>query len=74
MKGRAIYSWKPNPAYLGGPFDPEAIRLYVRKTLKKTQEEGNYLEIVLKDTHTVEDHPERFEIFRQVVREEIARL
>lgn len=74
MKGRAIYSWKPNPAYLVGPFDPEVIRLYVRKTLKKTQEEGNYLEIVLKDTHTVEDHPERFEIFRQVVREEIARL
>ncbi len=58
LGNRAIFSWKPNPAYLVGHFDPGQIHQYVRGTLEATR--GCVVEIVLKDTHTCENHPDRF--------------
>jgi hypothetical protein len=74
LRGGYIFSWKPNPAHLVGRFDADAIRAYVRHVVKVTQAHGCILEMVLKDTHTCESHPERFDewtrIAREVIREE----
>ncbi|MDY7080148.1 MAG: hypothetical protein SXV54_24975 [Chloroflexota bacterium] len=66
-----IFSWKPHPVHLVGNFDAELIRGYIRHTVEVAQEHGCVLEIVLKDTHTCEHHPERFDRWAQIVREEV---
>jgi hypothetical protein len=71
LQGRAIFSWKPQPAHLVGRFDAEAIRAYVRHTLDACKANGCVLEIILKDTHTCEHHPERFDEWTRIAREEI---
>ena len=73
LRGRAIFSWKPQPAHLVGQFDPDAIRAYVCSALKLCAAYGCYLEIILKDTHTCENHPERFDAWTRIVREEMER-
>lgn len=73
LKGNFVFSWKPQPAHLVGNFDPQAIRAYVRHTLQVCQANGCVLEMILKDTHTCEHHPERFDVWTQVAREEIQR-
>lgn len=69
LKGNYIFSWKPSPTHLVGEFDPQAVRNYLRRTLEICQEHGCVLEMILKDTHTVEFHPERFDQWSQVGRE-----
>ncbi len=71
LKGRAIYSWKPQPAHLVGEFQPEQVRAYIRRTLEVCKAHGCFLEIILKDTHTCEHHPERFDAWTRIAREEI---
>jgi hypothetical protein len=71
LRGDFIYSWKPNPAHLVGQFDPAAIYAYVRHTLEVCQANGCVLEIILKDTHTCENHPERFDQWTQIARQAI---
>lgn len=71
LKGNYIYSWKPNPAHLVGQFDEQTIREYVRHTLEVAKTHQCVLEIILKDTHTCEFHPERFDRWTRIVREEI---
>jgi hypothetical protein len=66
---RAIFSWKPNPADLVGAFDEVRIRDYIRHAVEVTQAHGCVLEIVLKDTHTCEHHPERFDRWLAIARE-----
>lgn len=72
--GKCIFSWKPHPAHLCTPFSQDAIRDYVRHTVRVCREHGCTLEMILKDTHTCENHPERFTLWadtaRQVVEEE----
>jgi len=70
---RAIFSWKPQPAHLVGEFDEERIRRYLRHGLDVTRTHGCVLEIILKDTHTCEHHPERFDRWLEIAREEIER-
>jgi len=53
-----IFSWKPHPSHLVGEFDERCIRAYLKHALDVTQ--GLVFEMVLKDTHTCENHPERF--------------
>jgi hypothetical protein len=65
LQDQYIFSWKPNPAYLVGHFDLEQTRRYVVHTIKVTKD--CVLEIILKDTHTCENHPERFEQWSAVV-------
>jgi hypothetical protein len=69
-----IFSWKPNPAYLAGVhFNPELVRKDIRETLDIAKEHGNVLEIVLKDTHTCNHEPWRFDEWLKIAREEIMR-
>jgi len=64
---RAIYSWKPHPAHLVGAFDEDRIRDYIRHTLDVTT--GSVIEMILKDTHTCENHPERFTRWTDIAQE-----
>jgi len=74
LKGGYIFSWKPQPAHLVGRFDGEAIRNYIRHTIETAQKHGCVLEMILKDTHTCEHHPERFDRWTQIAREEVDRV
>lgn len=69
LRGNYIFSWKPNPAQLVGNFDTEAIRQYIRHTVEVANKHGCILEIILKDTHTCEHHPERFDQWTQIGKE-----
>jgi hypothetical protein len=64
---RVIFSWKPHPAHLVGAFDEERIRTDIRHTLEATR--GCIVEMILKDTHTCEHHPERFTRWTAIARE-----
>lgn len=67
-----IFSWKPNPASMVGRFEPERIRKEIRETLKIA--EGCILEIILKDTHTVDNDPSRLETWVRIAQEETGGL
>ena len=64
---RYIFSWKPDPAMLVGEFSEEAIQAYIRRALKATR--GCVVEVILKDTHTCQHHPERFDRWSAIARE-----
>jgi hypothetical protein len=64
---RAIFSWKPHPAHLVGAFSPEQIRSYVQHTIDVTRD--CVVEMILKDTHTCENHPERFTAWTDIAQE-----
>ncbi len=66
---RAIFSWKPHPAMVAGDFDPDRIRKYIARALDACARNGCVLEMVLKDTHTCEHHPERFTTWTEIARE-----
>jgi hypothetical protein len=74
LEDRVIYSWKPRPSDLVGQFQEERIRRYIRHTIEVAQRHGCVLEIILKDTHTCEYHPERFDRWAQIARQEVDRL
>ncbi|MGQ9608331.1 MAG: hypothetical protein ACUVWN_03450 [bacterium] len=67
LQDKYIFSWKPQPSHLVGEFDTDFIRKYIKHTLDVTQ--NCVLEMILKDTHTCEFHPERFDIWTQIARE-----
>lgn len=69
LADRYVYSWKPNPAMLVGRFDPERIRKYLRRTLDAAA--GCRLEIILKDTITLDNEPRRVEKWLAILREEM---
>ncbi len=69
LGGGYIFSWKPNPAMLVGRFDGDAVRAYIRHTIDAAQAHGCVLEMILKDTHTCEHHPERFDEWAGIARE-----
>lgn len=62
-----IFSWKPKPFHLVGTFDAQSVREYITHTLDVTQ--GCAIEMILKDTHTCEHHPERFTQWTEIARE-----
>ncbi len=62
-----IFSWKPKPQHLVGEFNDEMIRGYIKHTLEVTK--GCVIEMILKDTHTCEHHPERFTRWTEIARE-----
>ncbi len=71
LKGKCIFSWKPNPAHLVGHFDEAAVREYVRHTVTAARANGCVLEMILKDTHTCEHQTERFDEWTRIAREVI---
>lgn len=72
LGGRYIFSWKPNPTHLVGRFDPAALRAYIDHTVEVARQNGCVLEMILKDTHTCENHPERFDEWCRIARAAIA--
>jgi hypothetical protein len=74
LKGDYIFSWKPQPAHLVGEFSEPLVRGYLRDTLEVARRHGCVLEVILKDTHTCEHHPERFDRWLRIAREEIERI
>jgi hypothetical protein len=73
LGGRAIYSWKPHPSHLVGQFNEEMVRSYIRHTLEATKANGCVMEMILKDTHTCEKRPERFDAWCRIARQEVER-
>lgn len=71
LKGRYIFSWKPNPAHLVGHFHADSIRAYIRHAVEVAQANHCVLEMILKDTHTCERHTERFDEWTRIGREVI---
>jgi hypothetical protein len=67
---RCIVSWKPLPVHLVGSFDEAMVRRYIQDAKDCTR--GNVVEMILKDTHTCEGHPERFERWTRIASEVIA--
>lgn len=71
LGGAAIFSWKPQPAHLVGDFDPQLICRYVRHAVRVCRESGCVMEMILKDTHTCDNQPERFDRWTRIAREAI---
>lgn len=67
LGGDYIFSWKPHPAHLVGAFDADRVRAYIRQTLDVSRH--CVIEMVLKDTHTCEHHPERFTWWTEIAQE-----
>jgi hypothetical protein len=74
LQGNYIFSWKPHPTYLIGQFDEKEIRKYIRNTLVLASKYNCILEMILKDTHTCENHPERFDRWSKIASEEVNRI
>jgi hypothetical protein len=73
LGNRAILSWKPQPAQLIGKFNETRIREYLRHGIEVSRANDCVLEIILKDTHTCEHTPERFDRWLEIARQEIGR-
>ena len=71
LKGNYIFSWKAHPAHLVGVFDGVAVRAYIEHAVLAAKANGCVLEMILKDTHTCEQHPERFDEWTRIAREVI---
>ena len=67
LQGNYIFSWKPHPSHLVGNFDAQSVREYIKHTLDVTK--GCVIEMILKDTHTCENHPERFTMWTDIAKE-----
>ncbi len=67
LQGNYIFSWKPHPSHLVGNFDVPKTREYIKHTLDVTKD--CIIEMILKDTHTCENHPERFTMWTDTARE-----
>ncbi len=67
-----IYSWKPHPAHLAAVhFDSDYVRAYIREMLEVTR--GCVVMMSLKDTHTCNQQPWRFDEWTRVAQEETLR-
>jgi hypothetical protein len=73
LKGDYIFSWKPHPSHLVGAFEEKHIRGYIRHTIEVALANGCVLEMILKDTHTCEHKPHRFDRWTRIAREEVNR-
>jgi len=68
---RILYCRKPNPAPVCVGFQEDVVRRDLRDTLQAAR--GCRVELILKDTHTVEHAPERLARWVEIAREEIDR-
>ena len=67
LQDKYIFSWKPLPAHLVGDFNTKVIRDYIKHTVEAAK--GCALEMILKDTHTCQHKPERFDEWTRIARE-----
>jgi len=68
LAGKCVFSRKPNPALICVDFDEDAIRKDLRETLSIAG--ALALEIIMKDTHTVQNQPQRVTRWVQMALEE----
>lgn len=66
VRDRAIFSFKPRPTNVVGNIQPEKIRAYLVDALKICRENHCVTEVILKDTHSVDGHPERFDRWSEI--------
>ncbi|NLG51017.1 MAG: hypothetical protein GX552_13000, partial [Chloroflexi bacterium] len=72
LQDKYIYSWKPHPAHLAAvQFDGEYVRQYIRETLEIAR--GCCVEMALKDTHTCNNQPQRFDEWTRIAQQESQR-
>jgi len=71
LRNRFIFSWKPRPTMVTDPYSPDAIRKEIRRTLEVAK--GCVVEMILKDTHTCNNHPERMTEWVRIAQEEAER-
>lgn len=69
LAGRYVYSRKPKPTPVCVVWDEPAIRADLRRTLRAAG--GQPLELILKDTHTVQNEPWRLERWLAIAYEEV---
>ncbi len=72
LKDEVILMWKPHPAHLIGDFNAAKVRHTLRHGVEVARANGCVLEIVLLDTHTCENHPERFDDWSRLAREAVS--
>ncbi len=73
LKHDYIYSMKPSPSHLAVPkMDEEFVRKEIRAALRITRD--NYVELVMKDNHTLGGNPDNLKNWVKIVREEINSL
>lgn len=73
LEDRFIMSMKPNPAHLAmTTMDEDLIRNVLRHDLEVTRD--CRAELVMKDTHTIRNDPQRVVRWVQIAREEVERL
>jgi hypothetical protein len=73
LRGDYIFSWKPRPMDLVGAFDEDRIAAYIRETIEVCTANNCRLEIILKDTHTCQNQPDRFDRWSRIARGQIER-
>jgi hypothetical protein len=72
LQDKYIFSLKPHPGYLAfSPIDEDLIRKSLREALQFTKENNCHVEIIMKDTHTLANHPENAIRWCQIAREEV---
>ncbi len=70
---RFIFSWKPNPTVIAAnQWQPEMVRRSLRAFLEQTR--GCVVEIIMKDTHTCRNQPQRLWEWVRIAREEVERF
>jgi hypothetical protein len=67
LQDKYIFSWKPNPAEMVLKFDPARIRAWLTEAVQIAKD--GVLEIILKDTHTVNNEPHRMETWVRIAQE-----
>ena len=72
MQDKYIFSIKPNPSYLAmASFHEDDIRRGLRETFDRTR--GCRVEVIMKDTHTIRNDPNRVKRWVQIAHEEAKR-
>jgi hypothetical protein len=73
LEDRYIFSYKPNPAALAGPrLDEEGLKAGLKQVLEIAR--GCVIEIIMKDTHTVRDEPQRYSRWIAIAREAVEEI
>ena len=70
-----IYSYKPNPSYLAlKNIEEEEVRKELRSVLQLAKQNGNRLELIMKDTTTLGGSGKNLYRFSQIAKEEIEKI
>ena len=73
LEDRYIFSYKPNPAVMAGlSWDRDTVRRDTRTFLEQTR--GCVVEMVMKDTHTCLNQPQRMSDWVRIAKEEAERV